>query len=155
MKNILPGDVITGEWWGVVSECTWTVIGRCCRYTLHARSLSVQCTGRHNVCKGAITNKIKHAIKLKTSPARLAQLLQPSLAFCFSLQPMTAHAVIGCKPKQNFIACFIYSWSLLTPAIYNTTSRSGAYFGGEQGRSDGVYIGIYTPKISPSKLFIG
>ena len=33
---------------------------------------------------GAITSKIKHAIKLKTSPARLAQLLQPSLAFCFS-----------------------------------------------------------------------
>jgi len=68
-----------------------------------------------------ITSKIKHAIKLKTSPARLAQLLQPSWAFCFSLQPMTA---IGCKLKQNanegcnscaslvglvlsFIACFI------------------------------------------------
>jgi len=30
--------------------------------------------------KGAITSKIKHAIKLKTSPARLAQLLQPSIA---------------------------------------------------------------------------
>jgi len=30
------------------------------------------------VRKGAITSKIKHAIKLKTSPARLAQLLQPS-----------------------------------------------------------------------------
>ena len=43
--------------------------------------------------KGAITCKIKHAIKHKTSPARLAQLLQPSLAFCFSLQPMTAYAV--------------------------------------------------------------
>jgi len=46
--------------------------------------------------KGAITSKINHAIKLKTSPARLAQLLvaqllQPSLAFCFSLQPMTAY----------------------------------------------------------------
>ena len=27
--------------------------------------------------KAAITSKIKHAIKLKTSPARLAQLLQP------------------------------------------------------------------------------
>jgi len=40
---------------------------------------------------GAITSKIKHAIKHKTSPARFAQLLQPSLAFCFSLQPMTAH----------------------------------------------------------------
>jgi len=50
--------------------------------------------------KGAITSKIKHAIKLKTSPARLAQLLQPSLAFCFSLQPMTAyrpHANEGCN----------------------------------------------------------
>ena len=42
------------------------------------------------ITKGAITSKIKHAIKHKTSPARLAQLLQPSLAFCFSLQPMTA-----------------------------------------------------------------
>jgi len=41
--------------------------------------------------EGAITSKIKHAIKLKTSPARLAQLLQHSLAFCFSLPPMTAH----------------------------------------------------------------
>jgi len=41
--------------------------------------------------KGAITSKIKHAIKHKTTPARLAQLLQPSLAFCFSLQLMTAH----------------------------------------------------------------
>jgi len=81
-----------------------------------------------------MTSKTKHAIKLKTSPARLAQLLQPSLAFCFRLQPMRAHrpvrrhwlqcALIGCKLKQNanegynsraslaglvlsFIACFI------------------------------------------------
>jgi len=44
--------------------------------------------------KGAITSKIKHAIKLKTSPAKLAQLLQPSLAFCFSLQSMTAHSPV-------------------------------------------------------------
>jgi len=29
--------------------------------------------------KGAITGEIKYAIKHKTSPARLAQLLQPSL----------------------------------------------------------------------------
>ena len=43
------------------------------------------------LAKGAIRSKIKHAIKLKTYPARLAQLLQPSLAFCFSLQPMTAY----------------------------------------------------------------
>jgi len=67
------------------------------------------------VKKGAITSKIKQAIKRKTSPARLARLLQPSLALCFRLQPMTAYrpgldgvpsrtgryAVIGCKLKQN------------------------------------------------------
>jgi len=68
------------------------------------------------IYKVAITSKIKHAIKHKTSPAILAQLLQPSLAFCFSLQPMTAY-----RPRQQlcnsyaslaglvlcFIACFI------------------------------------------------
>ena len=43
------------------------------------------------VSKGAITSIIKHAIKHKTSPARFAQLLQPSLAFCFMLQPTTAY----------------------------------------------------------------
>jgi len=42
--------------------------------------------------KGAITSKIKHAIKHKTSPARLAQLLQSSTG---------RYAVIGCKLKQN------------------------------------------------------
>ena len=47
--------------------------------------------GKKRRSKGAITSKIKHAIKHKTSPARLAQLLQPSLAFCFSLQPVTAY----------------------------------------------------------------
>jgi len=31
------------------------------------------------VRKGAITSKIKHAIKVKTSPARIARLLQPSV----------------------------------------------------------------------------
>jgi len=36
-------------------------------------------------------SKIEHAIKLLKNPARLAQQLQPSLAFCFSLQPMTAY----------------------------------------------------------------
>jgi len=67
-----------------------------------------------------ITSKIKHAIKLKTSPARLAQLFQPSLAFCFSLQPMTAYrsGLDGLQQLRNscaslaglvlcFIACFI------------------------------------------------
>jgi len=61
--------------------------------------------------KGVITSKIKHAIKLKTSPARLAQ--QPSLAFC----TVYRHWL---QAKQNanscaslaglvlsFIACFI------------------------------------------------
>ena len=45
--------------------------------------------------KGAITSKIKHAIKLKNQSCKtytpVAQLLQPLLAFCFSLQPMTAY----------------------------------------------------------------
>ena len=44
----------------------------------------------HTIVKGAITSKIKHAIKHKTSPARLAQLLQPSLACCFSLPSLAA-----------------------------------------------------------------
>jgi len=45
-----------------------------------------------NLVKGAVTSKIKHAVTHKTSPARLAaQPLQPPLAFCFSLQPMTAY----------------------------------------------------------------
>ena len=48
-------------------------------------------TDEQTYAKRAITSKIKHAIKVKTSPARLAQLLQPSLAFCFSLQPMTVY----------------------------------------------------------------
>jgi len=49
---------------------------------------------------GGITTTIKHAMKLtiniKTSPgpARLAQLLQPSLAFCCKLQPMTAYRTV-------------------------------------------------------------
>jgi len=49
------------------------------------KGMSQVCRGRHGEVgivefglKGAITSKIKHAIKLKTSPARLAQLLQPS-----------------------------------------------------------------------------
>ena len=55
--------------------------------------------------KGAITSKIKHAIKLKTSPARLAQLLQPSLAFRFSLQPMTAHRSVCRRWLQAKTKC--------------------------------------------------
>jgi len=50
---------------------------------------------------GGITTTIKHAInltiKLKISPgpARLAQLLQPSLAFCCELQPMTTASLVA------------------------------------------------------------
>jgi len=64
--------------------------------------------------KGAVTSKIKHAIKHKTSPARLAQLLQPSLAFGFTLQPMTGRRTVHCNNCASlaglvlcFIACFI------------------------------------------------
>jgi len=70
-------------------------------------SPSNRTTTDHCATKAAITGKIKHAIKHKTiSPARLAQLLQPSLAFCFSLQPIAAYrpgldGAIGCKLKQN------------------------------------------------------
>ena len=42
-------------------------------------------TALKTTAKGAITSKIKHAIKLKTSPARLAQLLQPSLGRPFTV----------------------------------------------------------------------
>ena len=101
------------------------------------------------VCsKGAITSKIKHAIKHKTSPARLAQLLQPSLAFCFSLQPMTAYRPVvqqlckSCRTRFMFYCMFYFtcdrSWGLSTVASesnkYNNSnvrSRCGpgnAYF---------------------------
>ena len=65
--------------------------------------------------KGAITSKIKHAIKLKTSPARLAQLLQPSLGFCFSLQPMTAYRPV-CASLAGLVLCFIACFILLVIA---------------------------------------
>ena len=54
---------------------------------------------------GTITSKIKHAIKLKTSPARHAQLLQPSLAFCFSLQPMMVHRPVRRHWLQTKTKC--------------------------------------------------
>jgi len=59
--------------------------------------------GRRGVrSEPALYAGLKHAIKLKTSPARLAQLLQPSLAFCFSVPSSPGrYAVIGCKLKQN------------------------------------------------------
>jgi len=56
-----------------------------------------------HVRKGAITSKIKHAIKHKTNPARLAQLLQP---YCFSLQPMTAYRhCLSCHWLQAKTKC--------------------------------------------------
>jgi len=61
--------------------------------------------------KGAITSKIKHAMKLKTSPARLAQLLQPTVAFCLSLQPMTALARLVRPPGTvvpDGLTCMFY-----------------------------------------------
>jgi len=55
---------------------------------------------------------MKLAIKLKATTAaaikhtRLAQLLQPSLAFCFSLQPNDGvSSRIGYKVKQNANDC--------------------------------------------------
>jgi len=44
-------------------------------------------------------------MKLKTSPARLAQLLQPSLAFCLGLQPMTAHWTVRRHWLQTKTKC--------------------------------------------------
>ena len=71
--------------------------------------------------KGAITSNIKHATKHKTSPARLAQLLHnccsPHLAFCFSLQPTTAHRRHWLQAKTKWglqqlckscMACFMF-----------------------------------------------
>jgi len=55
---------------------------KCCKHARHSTAPSLQAC---SLSKEAITGKIKHAIKHKTSPARLAQLLQPSLSFCFSL----------------------------------------------------------------------
>ena len=84
--------------------------------------------------KGAITSKMKHAIKHKTSPARLAQLFHN----CCS---PGRYAVIGCKLKQNanegcnsnvvqvlqdlfyvLLHVLFYLWSLLKGIV-----RSGCY----------------------------
>ena len=78
------------------------------------------------LAKGAITSKIKLAIKHKTSPARLAQLLQPSLAFCFSLQPMMAyhHWTTGqsCWTRFMFYCKFYFTCDRsLRPALAATS----------------------------------
>jgi len=72
--------------------------------------------------KGAVTSKIKHAVKLKTSPSILAQLLQRSLAFCFSLQPMTAYRPApqqlcnSCASLAGLVLSFIAFFILLVIA---------------------------------------
>jgi len=73
------------------------------------------------VCKEAITSKIKHAIKLKTSPARLEQLLQLSLAFRFSLQPMTAYRPV-CRTCFMFYRMFYFTCESLLE--FNAPLRS-------------------------------
>jgi len=74
-------EVTTVGWLAVVTTGRWA----------SSSIFPTECSICRLVAKGATTSKIKHAIKLKTSPARLAQLLQPSLAFCFSSQPMAAY----------------------------------------------------------------
>ena len=113
--------------WLKVMGCNWLFVTWSCIPTLSlARSLPAvdHNQDRHLIedatltaTKGAITSKIKHVIKLKTSAARLAQC-----------------AVIGCKLKQNanegcnscaslaarfkFYCMFLfYLWSLLNGPI--------------------------------------
>jgi len=77
------------------------------------------CQLSRRITKGAITSKVKHAIKHKTRPARLAQLLQPSLAFCFSLQPMTRRIPSSrnsCAGLAGLVLCFIACFILLVIA---------------------------------------
>jgi len=70
----------------LLSDChIWWTIGEGTNHPTNQQTRLIAIPPDREV--GAITSKIKHA----TKHARLAQLLQPSLAFCFSLQPMTAH----------------------------------------------------------------
>ena len=91
------------------------------RYVFAKRSETAsQTTKRYQIpaaptcTKGAITSKLKlkHAIKLEASPSRLVhvQLLQPSLAFCFSLQPMTAYrpGLDGCATVVQVLQNLFY-----------------------------------------------
>ena len=86
-----------------------------CRFDCDALGAPVWCWG-----KGAITSKIKHAIKQSKSCmicTTVAQLLQPSLPFCFSLQPMTAYrpAVVQVLQDLFYVLLHVlfYLWSLL------------------------------------------
>ena len=77
--------------WNSSPGCGWSN-NHCIHSTSHQwRSHGLRGRVLTVTAKGAITSKIKHAMKHKTSPARLAQLLQPSLASSFSLQPMTVY----------------------------------------------------------------
>jgi len=64
-------------------------------HDLYESGIGLYYASRDKYCKGAITSKIKHATKHKNKSCKTcttaAQLLQPSLAFCFSLQPITAY----------------------------------------------------------------
>jgi len=55
------------------------------------------------ISKGAITSKLKHAIKLKTSPATLAQLFlhQCCIPHYHFILACSQRRRIGCKLKQN------------------------------------------------------
>jgi len=85
------------------NQCTFTHVANAHRRNYYSTS------DFKTAHSGAITSKIKPAIKHKTSPARLAQLLQPSLAFCFSLLPATAHRPVRCHWLQAKTKCY---WGL-------------------------------------------
>jgi len=78
---------------GAVCIAIIVVIGVLLQRTISYRKQATELNLRQRYLHQTLQERsqIKRAIKLKTSPARLAQLLQPSLAFCFSLQPMAAH----------------------------------------------------------------
>jgi len=80
-------------------------------------------THLYNLPHHFITSKIKHAIKRKTSPARLALMLQPSLAFCFSLQPMTAHLHVLLHVLFYFYFYFTFTWNRSLIHSPQTTSE--------------------------------
>jgi len=97
-----------------IDPCVILIPGKILQNTVTRRKFKVICSYASAVTvnlvsfvvastKGAITSKIKHAIKHKTIPARLAQLLQPSLAFCFSLQPVTAYGTAYGKLRYKLI----------------------------------------------------
>jgi len=92
------------------SKLIYIRISACYTDVTYCNSRPAICFLRNwNLSQGAITSKIKHSIKLKTIPARLAQLLQPSLAFWFSLQPMTAHWTVRRHWLQATTKC---QWGL-------------------------------------------